>query len=274
MDKSIEKHNAIEKALVILGQFAINNQELSTMEMSKMLGYHKATASRTLLLLKKHGFLEQNEQTKKFKLGSSIIDLGLSVTRSLKNDLVQIAKPYLEKLRDTLQATISLEVLSGRNTVMAYVAEGPRRVRLGADVGMQLPSIATAGAKAILAFIPPDEWDTFLGAELTRFTPNSITDRKAFHEQLEQIRKTRIAFDIGEHDLDLNAIGSPIFNMEGIPVAAAVVVDFSRRIARDIDSKSASEVKRTAERISKQLYHIDHVPGSLWDWLESIQLEE
>lgn len=274
MDTRNEKHNAIEKALVILGQFAMKNQELSTMEISKTLGYHKATASRTLLLLTRYGFLEQNEKTKRFKLGSTIINLGLVVTRSLKSDLVQIAKPYLDKLRDTLQATIALEVLSGRHTVMAYVAEGPRRVRLGADVGMRLPSIATAGAKAILAFISSDEWDSFLGAELNRFTPNSITDRKQFYKQLEQIKKTRIAFDIGEHDPDLNAIGSPIFNMEGIPVAGVVVVGLSSRIGSDIHSESAHEVKKTAEKISKRLYYVDHTPESLCDWLESIKSED
>ena len=274
MDKGTVKHNAIEKALVILGLFAIDNQELSTMEISKMLGYHKATASRTLLLLKKYGFLEQNEQTKKFKLGPAIIDLGLSVNRSLKNDLIQIAKPYLDNLRDTLQETVALEVLSGRNTVMAYVAEGPRRIRLGADVGMLMPTHASAGAKAILAFISPDEWDSFLDTDLVRFTPNSITDRNLFYKELEKIRETRIAFDIGEHDSDLNAIGSPIFNMEGIPVAAVVVVGLANRIGDELDSKEAIEVKKAAENISKRLYYIDHIPDSLWDWLECIRVED
>ena len=274
MSERTVKHNAIEKALVILGQFAIDNQELSTMEISKMLGYHKATASRTLLLLKKHEFLEQNEKTKKFKLGPAIMNLGLSINKSLKNNLIQIAKPYLDNLRDTLQESITLEVLSGRNTLMAYIAEGPRRIRLGADVGMFLPSIATAGAKAILAFVPADEWDAFLGSDLARFTPKSITDRKLFYRQLERIKETRTAFDIGEHDPDLNAIGSPIFNIEGIPVAAVVVVGLASRIGDELNSKEANGVKKTAECISKRLYHIDHVPDSLWDWLESINVEE
>jgi IclR family pca regulon transcriptional regulator len=273
MDKRIEKHNAIEKALVILGQFAINNQALSTMEISRMLGYHKATASRTLLLLKKYGFLEQNEQTKRFKLGPAIMNLGLSINRSLKNDIIQIAKPYLDKLRDTLEESITLEVLSGRNTLITYIAEGPRRIRLGADVGMFFPSIATAGAKAILAFIPSDEWDTFLGADITGFAPKSITDHELFSKQLAQIKQTRIAFDIGEHDPDLNAIGSPIFNIEGTPVAAVVVVGLASRIGCNLDSQMADETRKTAEYISKRLYYIDHVPDSLWDWLESIKVE-
>ena len=271
MDKGTDKHNAIEKALVILGLFAIDNLELSTMEISKMLGYHKATASRTLLLLKKYDFLEQNEKSKKFKLGSAIMNLGVSVTRTLKNDLVQIAKPYLDNLRDTLQETIALEVFSGRNTVMAYASEGPRRIRLGADIGMSLPSIATAGGKAILAFIPPNEWDNFVGSKLTRFTHKSITDRKLFYKRLEKIKETRIAFDIGEHDIDLNAIGSPIFNLEGVPVAAVVVVGLANHIENKLNSNAAIEVKKTAEKISKRLYYIDRTPDSLWDWLESIK---
>ena len=62
------KHNAIEKALAILGLFAFENKEMGTIEISKLLGYHKATTSRTLILLAEYGFLEQNEKTKKYKL--------------------------------------------------------------------------------------------------------------------------------------------------------------------------------------------------------------
>lgn len=273
MDKGIEKDTAIEKALAILGLFAIKNQELSTVEVGRMLGYHKATASRTLLLLKKYEFLEQSEQTKKFKLGSAIVNLGLAVNGSLKNDFIQIAKPYLDNLRDTLQETVTLEMLAGHSTVLTYVAEGPMRIRLGAGVGMLMHTNASAGAKAILAFTPHDEWDKFLDTEFVRFTPNSITDRNRFYKQLEEIKKTRIAFDIGEHDIDLNAIGSPILNMEGVPVAAVAVVGLADRIENNINSKTAKEVKKTAEKISKKLYYVNHVPDSLLSWLRSIKIE-
>ena len=61
--------------------------------------------------------------------------------------------------------------------------------------------------------------------------------------------------------------------MEGIPVAAVVVVGLANRFGYELDSKEANEVKKAAEKISKRLYYIDHIPDSLWDWLECIRVE-
>ena len=100
MKPDSKKHNAIEKALNILNLFSPHNHELSTNEISEILGYHRTTTIRTLLPLKAYGFLEQNKENKKYKLGASIAILSLSFHRSMQNELVQFAKPYLEKLRD------------------------------------------------------------------------------------------------------------------------------------------------------------------------------
>jgi IclR family acetate operon transcriptional repressor len=252
-----DKHNAIEKALVILRLFSPNNQELSTNEISEQLGYHRATTSRILLLLKKKGFLEQNQQNRKFRLGPSIAMLSLSFNRSLENKLVQIAKPFLDDLRDTLEENVVLEVLSGRTTVRAYSAEGPRQIRLSGDIGDRLPMNAAAGAKAILAFLSPKTWDYFLDKDLPRITPNTITDLQQFKKQLKQIKSDGISTDIGEYDVDINAIGAPIFNAEGSPVAAVVVVGLPSRITNGLNPRMAMEVKTTAMAISKQLGKTD-----------------
>ena len=88
---------------------------------------------------------------------------------------------------------------------------------------------------------------------------------------LKQIKKTGVALDIGEHDLNLNAIGSPIFNVEGIPVAAVVVIGLANRIDNRLSGNTVKEIKETADKISKRLYYIEQAPDSLWEWLESIK---
>ena len=94
------KNNSIDKALTILSTFLPNNKEMGTIEISRKLGFHKATVSRILLNLKKHGYLQQNFKTKKFTLGPSILKLALSIHRSLNNNIVHFAKPYIDDLRE------------------------------------------------------------------------------------------------------------------------------------------------------------------------------
>jgi len=134
MRQDSSKINSIDKALMILTSFVPYNQEMGTMEISQKLGFHKATASRILQNLVKRRFLIQNPQTKKFILGPSVIDLARSVNLSLKTNLVHIAKPFVDDLRDRLKETVIFEVLSGETTFMAYIAEGPRLVRLAGPV--------------------------------------------------------------------------------------------------------------------------------------------
>ena len=248
-----KKHNAIEKALNILNVFSPHNQELSTNEISKILEYHKATTSRTMLLLTKYGFLEQNKQNRKFKLGPSIAILNLSYNRSLENKLVQLAKPYLVELRNSIQEAVVLEVLSGRTTVRSYFVDGPGPLLLTGTAGDRLPIHAAAGARAILAHLDPDTWDYYLDGDLPQQTPSTMTDINQLKKQLRKIRADGIAFDMQELDPDINAMGAPIFDAEGIPVAALVIAALAGHLEKDINSKKAIQLKKMAKTISEQL---------------------
>ncbi|OGP54431.1 MAG: hypothetical protein A2Y65_09615 [Deltaproteobacteria bacterium RBG_13_52_11] len=251
----MKKFNSIEKVIEILLAFTPYNQEMGTVEISKKLGFHKATVSRILLILMRYGFLQQNPQTKKFMLGPSITNLGWTVNQFLNTNLVYIAKSYIDDLRSTLKETIVFEVLVGNSTVMAYIAEGPQQVRIAGTIGDRLPIHAAAGAKAILAFSPPEVRDSLLNGQMPRFTPNTITDPKMFQRQLQDIRRQGFSFDNEEIDIGINAVGAPIFNYKEKPVAAVVVAGPSPRVTWDNDSPIVSPLKDTATKISAQLHY-------------------
>lgn len=246
--------NSIEKTLAILLSFSPYNREMGTVEISQKLGFHKATVSRILLTLTRSSFLEQNPQTKKFRLGSSIMTLGSAVNHFLRTNMVQIAKPYVDELRDLLKETIVLEVPSGKSTFMAYVAEGPQRVRIAGTLGDRVPIHAAAGAKAILAFSLPEVRDKLLDQKMPRLTANTITDRRTLKRQLQVIRHQGFSCDNEEIDIGISAVGAPIFNHEKKPVAAVVVAGPSQRVTWDGGSPIVSLVKDTAAKITEQLY--------------------
>ncbi len=255
MRQNARKNNSIDKALIILSSFTPYNQEMGTIEISRKLGFHKATVSRILQNLVRLGFLTQNSQTKKFTLGPSVIDLSRAINQSLKSNLVQIAKPFVDDLRDRLKETVIFEVLSGETTFMAYIAEGSRLVRLAGSIGDRVPIHASAGAKAILTFSPNHVRSRLLDVKLHRFTKNTITDKTALYGQLEKIRKKGVAFDHEEIDEGTSAIGAPIFNHEEKPVAALVVAGPPQRITSNNNSPLISELKTAAAKISAQLYY-------------------
>lgn len=255
MNTQNNKPNAIEKALDILTAFTPHNTEMGTIEISKKLDLHKATASRILLILTRKGFLRQNQENKKFKLGKLSLDLGRAVMDSLKNDLVQLAKPHIDKLREQLNETVTLEYLIGESTIMLYIAEGQHRHRIAGNIGDRLPLNATAGAKAILAFSDEQTIEKLLNPKNTylSLTPHTITDPHVLRKQLEQIRKSGYSFDNEEADIGINAVGFPVFDHANTPVAALSVVGPSHRIKIADNKKLIGLTRNTAQAISALL---------------------
>jgi IclR family KDG regulon transcriptional repressor len=248
-----KKANSIEKALEVLLAFTPYNEELGTGEISRMLGLHKATASRILRTLADKGFLQQDPDTRKFSLGPAASDIGRAYNSGLDSNLVQLSKPNIDELRGALGETVVLEVLSGSGTVMAYVAEGPQRVRIAGTVGDRLPVHAAAGAKAILAFSPPDTVEKFISGELPRFTPKTITNPAAYRRELARVRRSGYSTDEEEIDTGINAVGVPVFNQEGNPVAAVVVAGPAQRIRAKAGSETVLKAMKTAAAISQRL---------------------
>lgn len=247
------KPNSIEKALDILLAFTPYNQELGTVDIGRRLGLHKATASRILRTLAEKGFLKQDPETKKFSLGPAASDIGRAYNNGLNYNLVSLAKPFLDDLRGILEETVVLEILSGSSTVMAYVAEGPQRVRIAGTVGDRLPVHAAAGAKAILAFLPDEVVDEVVGRDLPRLTPNTITDREAYKRELLRTRRRGYSLDGEEIDVGINAVGVPVFDHREEPVAAVVVAGPAQRIPGDEDSAVVTWTRKVAAEISKHL---------------------
>ena len=255
MTKKTIKLNAIDKALTMLVQFAPHNREIGTIEMSERLGLHKATVSRILLNLTRHGFLMQNPKTRKFRLGPTNLQLSSAIRNSIENNVSHIAIPLIDELRDLTKETVVLDVPSGEtNTMVAYIAEGPSPVRIAGRVGDLLPAHVMAGAKAILAFSPNDHVERVLGKKLKRYTANTITDAKVLLKQLEKVREQGFAFDHGEHDEGVYAVAAPIFDYDARPLAAVVIAGPSNRVKTKSGSPLVTLLKDTAAKISYQLY--------------------
>ena len=255
MPKKIVKLNAIDKALTMLVQFSPHNREIGTIEMSERLGLHKATVSRILLNLKKHGFLMQNPNTRKFRLGPTNLQLSSAIRSSIENSMSHIAIPLLDELRDWIKETVVLEVPSGETTTMiAYIAEGPSPVRLAGRVGAVLPAHSMAGGKAILAFSPKEQVEKVISKKLERYTEDTVTDPNVLRKQLEKVREQGFAFDLEENQKGVNAIAAPIFDWDVRPLAAVVIAGPAHRIKARSNSPIVAQLKDTAARISRQLY--------------------
>ena len=256
MRHNTPKVTSVEKALGVLMEFSRSGREIGTGELSRSLGFHAATVSRMLRILLSKGFVQQNEKTKKFRLGPSALELGRTVFRLLQGNLLPIAVPYLIDLCEEVGETVVFEtMLKSDEIVAAYIAQGSHSLAVVPKAGYKIPVHASPGAKSILAFSEPNIVDAFLDGDLQAYTPHTITDKEVLKKQLEEIKKQGFAFGWEEFSLNVHSIGAPVFDHDNKAVAAVVIVGLASRIALEANCPFLVPLLKTTRNISARLFH-------------------
>lgn len=235
---SEDKNCAIGKAADILKAFIPGNRELGTIEISRRLGIHKATASRILLTLVREGFLRQDSQTKKFKLGRNALIIGRCAIDSLNTELVTLSRKYLDELADQLKETVLLKKVIGKKSIILYVAREKRAIRIIRSIGERMPVLMSSGGRAILAYSKEP-------------VHRNVTD--GMKREFKKIRENGYALNTEEGSLGITSIGVPVFNTEGAPVAAVVVTGPGGRMQAAADADIVERIKQAARSIGEEM---------------------
>ena len=258
-----EKLNAIEKALAILIAFADSDRELGTVEVGELTGIHKATTSRILATMLEYGMVAQNDATKKYNLGPLAYRLGASQASQTIRAFVSLSRPLIDKLRDRIEESISLEIWTENKTVACYLAESRNPLRVSMMPADVLPLHAPAGAKAILSHVSKERLERLLPDEFPRMTKNTLTTKSELLERLEEYNKRGYSIDDEELYPGIYAIGVPIFDHLSKPVAAISAVMPATRVTAAREEDIVTQMKRTSQKISKEIKQTLHTSPSI-----------
>lgn len=247
------KVNAVEKALKILLLLSTHGQGLGTGEISEELGFSLPTASRLLSTLSKYEFVRKSDPGKKYILSRSAGDIGQVALSHMGSQLIPIARPFIEALRDTTRESTMLEVMEGDNALIILRANGSHLVSIMVGKRTVVPVHVSAGGKAILAYSSQEVVNNFLKRRLPHFTPETKTEPQTLKRELEKIRETGIACSLGDYNVNVHAFGAPIFGADKKPVAAIVITMPTFRSESHERSELTASLKETARKISEQL---------------------
>lgn len=245
--------NSSEKLLTILTAFKDNPVPLGPSDLSNRLGISQPTVSRALKVLTSFGFLTKEPRTHKYYLGNTISEMAGMVRQSFEEQLLEIGRPFLEELRDIVGESIGFEVIYDGKSWMVCEVHGENPVKVAFGTGKNMPLHAACGAKAMLAFFPEEEVDKLIPEKMGRYTKNTLTTRNELKAQFDEIRKTGVAYDMGEIDEDVYSIAAPVFDHNNKAVAAVAVGSFSSRMKVLFEDNVADAVKKTAGKISDRL---------------------
>lgn len=243
--------HSVDKAARLIELLLNAHCPLSLRELSEQSGYPKSTIHALLATLRRHAMIDQHPDGKYF-LGIRLFECGCAVSANW--DISNVARPYLEQLAASTDATAFISLLD-RESVISFDQCSPANgVQVTQEIGQRLSLHATSQGKLMLSLRSEDEIDRILKKTgMQMFTPHTITDVSKLKTELSKIRSDGYAVEDGEYKIGLRSVSAPVFDHTGTVRYALGVVGLFRRIRSDEFSQSVAQVVAQAANLSKAI---------------------
>jgi DNA-binding IclR family transcriptional regulator len=238
---------SVDRALRILLSFEEEGQEKTLGELAALLGVHKSTASRLVATLRKHGLLERDRDSERFRLGPELARLGMLSLGD--RSLTEVAREPMARLAAETRETVTLSVL--HEGELTTVVQFDSRYVVGPAnwVGRRTPLHSTSDGKVWLAFGEA----TLPSGRLVALTERTQTRRADLERELETIRRRGWATAVGEFEYGLNGVAAPVVDASGRCRAALSVSAPKYRLSEENLPRLAEACRSTASKIGSLL---------------------
>ena len=246
-------NQSLEKGLAVLRGFGAARRTMTLADIALEAGISKSSAQRMVHTLEELGYIRKHTQSRRFQLTPKVMEIGYNYLAA--DILVDVANPYLAELNQITGETINLTEPDGLDMVYVSRFVAPKFIPIHMPIGSRIPMYCTGAGRAYLSGLGDDEVHGLLASskrvELTRHT---LTDTAAIFDRVLTCRKLGYATNQEEMFLGDMTLAAPIFNSNGVPVAAVhVVVPTSRWTLQDAEDKMASSVIQCARAISNSI---------------------
>ncbi|GAA1470782.1 IclR family transcriptional regulator [Corynebacterium felinum] len=192
----------LDRAVLIMLTVAEHPRSLA--ELCEATQLPRATAHRLATALETHHILTRTSEGK-WTIGAVLTSLGAGSSTKL----IDAATPIMAELMDTTGESVQLYQLAGATRVCIAAQEPASGLQNTVPVGTRLPLSAGSAAKIFLAYSSPALRDSIL-SDNPQFT----------QEDLDRARENGWAESVSEREVGLASITAPIFDAEGLFVAA------------------------------------------------------
>jgi DNA-binding IclR family transcriptional regulator len=253
--------SSVANSIRLLTSFSGEEDELGITALASRLRLAKSTVHRLAATLTGAGFLEQNSDNGKYRLGIALFELGALVRRRM--DVANEGRPRLRELLEKTGETVQMGIIDHLSVLYVYEMESPHAIRMAAAVGGRAPLHCTAVGKVLFAHQPEDFVNRVLEGGLTAFTPKTVTRRDALLAMLADVRAREHAIDDEESESGLRAVAAPVRNQNGIVVAAVGIAAPVQRMNKKVMQTCVPMVVAAANEVSARLgYAPSRVRGS------------
>jgi DNA-binding IclR family transcriptional regulator len=239
---------SVDRAVRILAALQ-GARRMSLSELAARLELPASTVHGIVRTLVFHGMVAQDRGSGRYQLGPAVLRLGNVYLDTL--ELRSRAVTWSEELARRTGFAVRTGVLLADDVVVVHHEPRPDGSRQMPEVGIVIPSHASALGKALLAFLP-DEAERLLDTVALRsMTGETVTDPVALRKQLDEVRASGVAFECDEAVLGESSAAATVFDTTGLAVGGVAVVVPTNEWP--LDDAVVDAVRSTARTMSREL---------------------
>jgi len=254
----MERDNMVKsvgRALDIITLVSSKKGGLGVTEIAKQIDINKSSVYRILSTLAQYGYIEQDEDTGRYKLGYKFLDISSKLLESI--DIRSEAKPYLLELERETNEVIHLAVWDQGEVVYIEKLDGNQTLRMHSKVGKRAPMHCTSVGKAILAYLPINVVEDIIERKgLPIHTEATITEKDVFLKELVSIKQKGYALDLEENEYGITCIAVPLFDHLGKVIASVSISGPTMRMTEERLEQLKIKMKETGKKISGRLGYV------------------
>lgn len=241
---------ALARASAIVDVVASGDPDgVSLAEVTGATDLNKTTAFNLLSSLITTRFVEQDVQTKKYRLGMRNLELGRIVQQRMH--ISRLAQPILANLCKKTNETVNLGLPDLEDLLVVDSYQGSRLLHATSYGRWRSFYHCTALGKAFLSGWDRSRRQTVYDLKgLPSQTSRTVTDIEQLEAQLAEFHRQGYALDIGENEVGVNGIATAIVDGLGEVTAAISVAGHSGRLTEEAMQEIAPHVVQAGQSIS------------------------
>ncbi len=245
---------ALAQGLGILSLFGSDHRSFTAPEIAKKLALPRTKVFRLLQTLQSMDYLRCEPDKRRFSLGPALLSRGFEYLASL--DMVEVAQPILQRLRDRTGLSAHMAIRDGREIIYVSRFAARSTIASSVNIGTRFPVHATImGRMTICEMSDRELAQLFRDQPLKRFTKQTPTTLKALKALLAGDRARGYAVSQAFFEAGVSAIAAPVRDGAGRIVAAINVTAVNAHIdERAMHGELKDAVLEAAAKISCWLY--------------------
>jgi len=244
---------SIQRAARLLRELAARNRQgMRLIDVAQSSGLQRPTVHRMLKCLAAENLVSQDPQSRRYFLGPLVFELG--ITAGPRFNIRDLCADALDRIAAETGDTVFLTIRSGDDSLCVDRREGAFPIKtFTVDVGVRRPLGVGAGSLAILTALPEEEIEEVVARIASRLPAFGRLTAAELLALVKRARKVGYVLNDVRTLSGVTAIGAPIFDPSGRPIAAISVSAITSRMTTTRQRELAEILRREIRAIEKRL---------------------